>query len=338
MGYTASVNGKARHTGVERRSNVPQRSLLRRAVPLLAPFVVGIGALGWLIYHLSYQHPNPLDLALVAVVAVAMLAIGAIYLRQAQQVVDQQNRLAARLERERELGNLKTRFVSMISHEIRTPLTTIYAASDLLKLYGSQMSDAERMVEIEAIQSEVRAITGLMDDVLTVDDGAGRAPRLKFETVDLAAVAQEIWNRCRVVLQAKHRLDLVVAPGSERAVVESTRFRQILDNLLSNAMKYSPDADSVRLELGRKDGNLTIKVIDHGMGIPPEDRQRVFEAFHRGGNVEAISGSGLGLAVVQRAAAQLGGSVELRSEIGRGTEVEVRLAEGPARREQGVPA
>ena len=225
----------------------------------------------------------------------------------------------------------------MISHEIRTPLTTIYAASDLLKLYGAQMSEEERMVEIEAIQSEVRAITGLMDDVLTIDDGPGRAPRLKFEKVNLATVAREVWNRCRVVQQARHSLDLMIAPGAEEAVVETTKFRQILDNLLSNAIKYSPDADIVRLELGREQGNLTIKVIDHGIGIPVEDRQRVFEAFHRGGNVEAISGSGLGLAVVQRAAAQLGGTVELRSEIGKGTEVDVRVAEGPAPREEGVP-
>lgn len=300
--------------------------LARLAMPVLVPFGIGLaGAVALLICILDEN--DWIDYVGLAVMTLGMFGMAIAYMRQAMDVLDQQRRLAARLERERELGNLKSRFVSMISHEIRTPLTTIYAASDILRNYGAKMSHAEQMQELDAIQAEVRAITGLVDDVITVDDNAERGPRLKFEPVDLGKLARETWDRSRILLQARHELDLNVTGAAGPVVVEITRFRQILDNLLSNAIKYSPGAASVRLDLEVGGGWLTIRVTDRGIGIPAEDRDRVFEAFHRGGNVEAVSGSGLGLAVVQRAAGQLGGSVRLESELGRGTTVEVRLPE-----------
>jgi signal transduction histidine kinase len=305
------------------------------ATPVFVLLAIGFAATLGLIAALRLQWAAPFDIAFAALSLAALTALGVAFWRQSRQVAEQQRRLAERLERERELGGLKSRFVSMVSHEIRTPLTTIYAASDILKHYGAKMSPAEHLQEIEAIQAEVRAIPGLVEDVLTVDENEERTPRLRYEAVDLESFAREIWNRCRLLLQAKHELEIAgiepgVGPGADwgPAVVEVTRLRQILDNLFTNAIKYSPGAQSVRLELSRANARLTLRVIDSGIGIPAADRARVFEAFHRGANVEAISGSGLGLAVVQKATGQLGGTLSIDSEIGKGTTVEVRL---PAR-------
>jgi signal transduction histidine kinase len=320
-GMSADVSAGGLEDAAARRAR-----LFRLALPVLVPFLIGIAAaMAMLVLLLDHHHWVDYVPLLLMTLALGLMAIA--YMRQARDVLDQQRKLSARLERERELGNLKSRFVSMISHEIRTPLTTIYAASDILKHYGTKMTQTEHLQEIDAIQAEVRAITGLVDDVITVDDNAERGPRLKFEPVDLAALARETWNRSKILLQAKHELDLEVTGASGPVVVEVTRFRQILDNLLTNAIKYSPPAEKVRLSLNLGDGWLTIRVRDRGIGIPAADRARVFEAFHRGANVEAVSGSGLGLAVVQRAATQLGGTVRLESELGQGTEVEVRLPE-----------
>ena len=305
--------------------------LIRVSVPAMLLIVLSLALTFVAIWRESAQDDST-TILLLSSIGVLNVALAIDYFSRSREFVGQSENLKRSLRRERELGELKSRFVSMVSHEIRTPLTTIHAATDILKHYGAQMTEAERRVEIDAIQSEIGAITGLVDDVLTIDGSAERQPRLNIRPLELDVVAHDIWARCRTNLQVGHELDLEISGDLGPALLDVTRFRQILDNLLTNAMKYSPGAPAVRLGLRREGGWLTVTVTDRGMGIPQDDLARVFEAFHRGGNVEAISGSGLGLTVVQRAAQQHGGSVAVSSTVGQGTTVTVRLREGEAGR------
>jgi len=304
-----------------------RRHLVRVSIPamLLIAFSLGLTglAVGW-----EVNHDDTLTVVLLCGIGALNVALAVYHIGRSREFVGQQQKLERSLARERELGELKSRFVSMVSHEIRTPLTTIHAATDILKHYGAQMNEDERRVEIDAIQSEIGAITGLVDDVLTIDGSADRLPRLNCRPLELDVVAYDIWSRCRTNLQAGHELDLEITGELGPALLDATRFRQILDNLLTNAMKYSPGAPGVRLALRREGGWLNVAVTDRGIGIPAADLNKVFEAFHRGANVEAISGSGLGLTVVQRAAQQHGGGVTVNSTVGQGTTVTVRLHEG----------
>lgn len=303
--------------------------LIRVSVPALLLIALSLG-LTAVAVHWESRHDDTLTVFLLGSIGALNVALAIYHIGRSREFVGQSENLERSLARERELGELKSRFVSMVSHEIRTPLTTIHAATDILKHYGAQMTEAERRVEIDAIQSEIGAITGLVDDVLTIDGSAERQPRLNVRPLELDVVAHDIWTRCRTNLQVGHELDLEISGDLGPALLDVTRFRQILDNLLTNAMKYSPGAPAVRLGLRREGGWLTVTVTDRGVGIPEADLARVFEAFHRGGNVEAISGSGLGLTVVQRAAQQHGGSVAVSSTVGQGTTVTVRLREGEA--------
>jgi signal transduction histidine kinase len=155
-----------------------------------------------------------------------------------------------------------------------------------------------------------------------IEDG-----RIRFNPVelDLAAVCAQIVDEVVSATGAVGRIALRVEPGLPRAHADPDLLRHVLGNLLGNAVKYSPEGSPVRLDLGRVDGDARFIVEDHGIGIPPGDRGALFEAFSRGSNVGARPGTGLGLLIVKRCVETHEGTIQVDSELGRGTAVTVRL-------------
>ena len=237
------------------------------------------------------------------------------------------------LAQEQELGELKSRFISMTSHEFRTPLTGILSAAELLEHYGLRWAEDKRLRYLHQIQASVRNLTTLLDDVLII--GRTDAGRLPFAPVplDLDRLCADLTEE----VQLSTRLHTLVytAPTDHGLVhMDPKLLRHILTNLLSNAVKYSPQGGPIEFAVERRLGVATFRIVDHGIGIPEAARERLFQTFHRASNVGDIPGTGLGLAIVKRSVDLHGGTIVYTSEPGQGTTVIVTLPSPDAQLEE----
>ena len=243
-----------------------------------------------------------------------------------------QEDIRAALRKERELNELKSRFVSMTSHEFRTPLAAILSSAELLRDYGERLPESERAELIVIVESAVRRMSRMLENILTI--GRADAGRLDFApaAVDLPQLCETIVRDARraaadQVAEVPEVRTRFTGDGAVRTLDERL-LRHILGNLLSNALKYSPGRADVELDVELHPGRTVFTVTDRGIGIPPDDLPRLFDTFHRAGNVGNIAGTGLGMAIVKRAVDRHGGSIEVESRVGEGSRFVVSLPEG----------
>jgi PAS domain S-box-containing protein len=229
------------------------------------------------------------------------------------------------LDREKELSQLKSNFVSMVSHEFRTPLGIIQSSAELLRDYYQRMQPSEREEQLESIARNTRRMAGMMEEILVLS-------RLDAGKLDFQPVALDLNMFCRrmldEVLSATNRrcpIDLLLNPLPGQAEADERLLGHIFTNLLSNAVKYSEPGMTVHFAVARDGPDAVCTVRDQGIGISEEDQQHLFKAFHRGSNVGTRPGTGLGLLLVKRCADLHGGKLQLHSTIGAGTTVTVRL-------------
>ena len=318
--------------------------------------------------YLAWRPQRPgaaLLLHTLPATAGAFLLIGAFFLvfmrrmHRAQAQVDQREALAelnrrledemagrrgveadlrAALEREKELGRLKSRFVAMASHEFRTPLTTIAAASDLLLHYDERMSKADKAKNLGEIQAEVRNMTDLLEDILLI--GQGEADRIRFKAVpvDLESFCTELVEKTEALNEFSHPIRFTPARDLGTVMADDKLLRHIMVNLLSNAFKYSPPGTPVSVKLSRGDGVIEFRVRDRGVGIPETDLEHIFEAFHRAENAADVQGTGLGLTIAKKAVDLHGGTITVESVEGEGTTFTVTIPDRPAYREPDDPS
>jgi signal transduction histidine kinase len=240
-------------------------------------------------------------------------------IRHAEEVLRQS------LEKEKELGELKSRFVSIASHEFRTPLATIQAASDLLKHYSHKMTEQKRLERLNKIQAEVRNMTSLLEEVLIIGKVEAGKLELHPTPVDLREFCSGIIDDVYYSLGTKHQIDFTYEGIYYDAIVDTKLLRQIIDNLISNAIKYSPQGSNIGLELFFQSDQVAIKVRDRGIGIPNEDLDQIFDSFYRSRNVGNISGTGLGLTIAKASVELHGGSITAESEVNSGTTFTVNI-------------
>jgi len=223
------------------------------------------------------------------------------------------------LEREKELSELKSRFVSMTSHEFRTPLAGIMSSIELLSDYGERLDPAERTELAGVIKASVKRMTQMLEQVLLI--GRADAGRLDFrpEPLDLRLLVTQIIEEVRSVDCEQPTIQIDWRVQGVRWVLDERLIRHILSNLLSNAVKYCPQGEPVQLGIMFHSDQLVFTVTDRGIGIPPEDQPLLFQSFHRGRNVGSISGTGLGLAIVKKAVDLHGGRILVESHIGKGS-------------------
>lgn len=248
-------------------------------------------------------------------------------------VVDLSRRKAAEAElvqalaREKELNEIKSRFVSMTSHEFRTPLATILSSTELLADYGERLSPHERADLISAIKNGVQRMTRMLEDVLVI--GRSEAGRVDFRPrrLDLRALCERIVDEIRTATRSQQEIRLRFEGLSTSHVVDEELLRHILGNLVTNAVKYSPGESAIDVRVAVVQGDIVIEVEDRGVGIPVEDQPRLFETFHRGRNVNHIAGAGLGLAIVRKSVQLHGGRIAVRSVPNQGTTFTVTIPE-----------
>jgi PAS domain S-box-containing protein len=228
-----------------------------------------------------------------------------------------------------ELSALKNQFISMTSHEFRTPLATILSSAELLRYYGDRLPAEEKLEIVGSIEGAVKRMTQMLDSVLMI--GRADSGNLEFSPVPCkphalsVALATEAARAASADGSGVQRLDMHFPSVEAELMLDEKLLRHILGNLIGNAFKYSPADGRVRLEFAVDDREVVFVVADRGIGIPAEDMPRLFETFHRAGNVGNISGTGLGLAIVKRAVELHGGSMDVESMVGGGTRFSVRL-------------
>jgi len=240
------------------------------------------------------------------------------FLSDVTEQLAMQEDLRRALAQERELSDLKTRFVATTSHEFRTPLSTILSSSEMLEHYYDRLSPEERAELFRSVNGAVKRMSGMLDDVLRVGKAEAGRSELSRVRFDLAAMCQVMVDEFRRSAPKNIVINYVAPPAGD-VVLDEKLLRQIFGNLISNAIKYSPEGGAVTIAVGRQLAKLEIIVADQGIGIPADDLPHLFESFHRARNVGNISGTGLGLNIVKESIEQQGGTISVESEVGCGT-------------------
>lgn len=223
------------------------------------------------------------------------------------------------IEREKELHELKSRFISMTSHEFRTPLSTILSSSELLEYYRHKLTEEKQLGHLQRIQAAVRHMTNLLNDVLLI--GKAEAGKLEYnpQLIELVSYCQYIIENILIMIKSTDRILFTHSAASIPAYMDERLLEHILTNLLNNAVKYSPPETKVNFDLAATSTQITFTIQDQGIGIPPSDIPHLFESFHRATNVGNIQGTGLGLAIVKQCVNLHQGEIDVYSELGKGT-------------------
>ncbi|NEO87561.1 MAG: PAS domain-containing sensor histidine kinase [Spirulina sp. SIO3F2] len=230
------------------------------------------------------------------------------------------------LAKEKELSDLKSRFLAMTSHEFKNPLSTILMSVELLEEFGEDWPPEKRDKYLKRIKQCTTNMNTLLEDILLI--GRADVQKLVFDPSPtcLMAFCQELIDEFKPLCQAKHQLILEsdLAPQANY-VIDTKLLRHVLSNLLSNAIKYSPEGGSIQLKVNCQNQQFLFHVTDQGIGIPPEDQPRLFDYFHRSRNVSDIAGTGLGLSIAKRATELQGGSISFTTQVDRGTTFSVSI-------------
>ncbi|WP_367282385.1 sensor histidine kinase [Arcicella rosea] len=226
------------------------------------------------------------------------------------------------LQKEKELNELKSRFVAMTTHEFKTPLSTISSSADIIEMYTERSlnADTENIIkQVKNINVEVLRMTNMMDASLFLGKIEANKTEVNKEEIDLVSLVQYIIDRQVRHQKDKRKLYFELRGTVKKVFADAQHLEHILDNLISNAFKYSPNKPSPALILTFNENNFTIDIIDYGLGIPQNQHKKVYSSFFRGDNVRNIKGTGLGLLIVYNLVKMNGGKITFESEENQGT-------------------
>lgn len=223
------------------------------------------------------------------------------------------------------IGEDKLRYLSIASHDLRVPLATIQMSANMLHLYEQKWDDQKKSKHFERIQSAVTSMAQLLDDVLTVSQAESGKLGFNPAPSDVIAFCRSLIEELQSITTHQHTLSFYSQGEFTQAYLDEKLLRHLLINLLTNAIKYSPQGGSVDLEVICQEKQVTFRIQDRGIGIPPEHQAKLFQQFERASNVGTIQGTGLGLCIVKQAVDLHGGEIAVESQVGVGTTFTVTL-------------
>ena len=227
------------------------------------------------------------------------------------------------LEKEKELGELKSRFVSMASHEFRTPLTTIQSSANLITKYSETEQQGSRQKHADRIGKSVKNLTNILNDFLSLEKLESGKLSVQKNSLDLPVFLEEVVDEMNATL--KPGQEIKVECEVLKVLTDEHVLRNILINLISNASKYSSENDAINILVKQESNQMVIAVKDAGIGIPKEEQKNLFERFFRAGNVTNIQGTGLGLNIVRKYAELLDAQIDFSSLEGKGSEFSLKI-------------
>ncbi len=238
---------------------------------------------------------------------------------------ENERKLTVSLAKEKELNELKSRFVSMASHEFRTPLSTIQSSADLIEAYKKEEQHKKRLRHTGRIKSSVANLTSILNDFLSLSKLEEGKIAVHPATFELKEVWNEVYEGIQGLMKPGQEIRMAGLEDIPELYMDKRMLQNIFYNLLSNALKYSEAGKAVDCRLSRQGDCLKIEIADRGIGIPESEQQHLFTRFFRAHNVENIQGTGLGLNIVKGYTEHMGGSIALESQLGEGTTVRVAL-------------
>jgi PAS domain S-box-containing protein len=237
-----------------------------------------------------------------------------------QRLEESQNELNLALDKERQLNEIKGRFVSMASHEFRTPLSTVLSSASLIDKYTAPDDHEKRSRHIEKIKNSVKHLNNLLEDFLSLGKLEEGKIGIHLHEFNLEELIRDTIEEMNPTLKSGQKI-IFTCKIPELTTSDKNLIRNILFNLISNAIKFSESHKTIQVT-GISKNNITyITIQDEGMGISEEDKEHLFSSFFRGRNVVNIQGTGLGLHIVKRYVDLLGGSITLESALGKGTKI-----------------
>ena len=244
-------------------------------------------------------------------------------LKEALQKLEQsQTELSEALDKEKQLNEIKSRFVSMASHEFRTPLSTVLSSASLLSKYTQENEQDKRNRHIDKIRNSVKHLNDILEDFLSL----GKLDEGKIERnnndLNLQECILDIVDEMKPFLKKGQDIEQVYE-GVPVIHSDKKLIRNIIINLISNAIKFSEENKTIKIRTFVNNGKVEIAIKDEGIGIGEDDQEHLFDSFFRAANATNIQGTGLGLHIVKRYADLLGGSVDLKSTLDVGTTITI---------------
>jgi PAS domain S-box-containing protein len=236
-----------------------------------------------------------------------------------EKLIEKETQLRISLKKEKELNELKSRFLSMASHEFRTPLSTILSSVSLISRYQTTEEADKRIKHVERIKSSVNNLTGILNDFLSLGKLEEGKVTLKIEYLDVKSLVHSIIDDMEGILRPNQLIHVHTFGKPYRLKSDGRIIKNILFNILSNAIKYSTKGQSVNCHISYASDGVSIEVIDQGIGISEADQKHLFDRFFRASNVDTIQGTGLGLNIVQKYLELIQGHISFTSQLHEGS-------------------
>lgn len=224
------------------------------------------------------------------------------------------------------LDNMQKEFVADVSHELKTPITSIMGYADTLLEGG--YDEKTKIKFLNVIASESRRMARLVTDLLTLSRYDSNKKKTKKESFDLGDLVKKSQEKLAIEIKKKgHNVNCFVTADVPPVYADKDDIERVILNILTNSIKYTKDGGEIKIYVGFVYTDAYIKIIDNGMGIPEEDLTRIFERFYRvdKARTRELGGSGLGLSIAKEILDKNGGSIDIKSEVGKGTEVVIRI-------------
>ncbi len=250
-----------------------------------------------------------------------------------QQLREKDAQLREALAQEKELSELKSRIISTISHEYRTPLTTILSSAELLETYRHKWDNEKQNKYFQKIQNAVYHLTDIVDDVLFINKAEFEKLEFQPNFLDLVDLCRGLVEELQATINHQHHLIFIHQGEAKPFWGDSKRLRHLFTNLISNAIKYSPQGGTIKVNYIGEKTRVIIQISDEGIGIPLEDRDKLFKSFSRASNVSTIAGTGLGLSIAKKCVELHQGEITFTSTVGVGTTFTLSLPNNPTEHE-----
>lgn len=250
--------------------------------------------------------------------------------RRTQELENAKQELAESLEKEKELNELKSRFVSMASHQFRTPLTVIQSSVNIMEMQTEEMGQKFKSSFVKSknrINEQIGRMTTLMDDVLVLGKVNAQSIKYKPESIDLEEACSSIVNRFNGIQKDGRKITLSIVGTPRKVFLDPSLFDHSISNIVSNALKYSANKKSPEIIIRFGAQNTHIDVVDYGVGIPEKELFQLYEPFHRASNTKDVPGTGLGMSIAKEYIELNKGTIAVESEVGKGTKISVLFKE-----------
>lgn len=228
-------------------------------------------------------------------------------------------------EQEKELNELKSRFVSMASHEFKTPLANILTSATLINKYQKESQEENRTKHVQKIKKSVSTLNAILNDFLSLDRVESGMINFNEKGFDLLELCREIIDQVDLLLKEGQKIELVAETDVLNVTLDQNAMKHIIGNLLSNSLKYSGENSLIRLRVTSSKNKVMLEVEDNGIGIPEEEQKNMFTKFFRAKNSLNIQGTGLGLHIIKYYIELMHGSISFKSKEGEGTTFFIQL-------------